>query len=157
MEMPAIWHLETNTYLWHTYLDHREGVYWERHTSGHTELFCLVWVQQIFLALYVWCGSSVYEGDPEWDIGWVTRSRQGCTNIQRMHDTENLDNQPHFVIIELCQRLSFLSVAMIKHSDQRQLSGGQGLFGLYFQGIVYFWEESAGTLSRNHVYSFTHY
>lgn len=29
--MPAIWHLGTNTYLWHTYLDHHEGVYWERH------------------------------------------------------------------------------------------------------------------------------
>lgn len=116
-------------------------------TSGHTELFCLLWVQQIFLALYVWYGSSVYEILVE-----SPGADKGAQTFRECPIQKTWDNQSHFVIIELCKWSSFLSVAMIKHSDQSQLSGGQGLFGLYFQGIVYLWEESAGTLSRNHVY-----
>lgn len=62
---------------------------------------------------------------------------KGAQTFRECMIQKTQDNQSHFVIIELCQWPSFLSVAVIKHSDQRQLSGGQGLFGLYFQVIVY--------------------
>ena len=42
----------------------------------------------------------------------------------------------------------FLSVAVIKHSDQKKLRGGRGLFGLYFPFPVHHLGKSEQTLKQ---------
>lgn len=63
--MPAIWHPGTNSYLWHIYLDHREGVYWERHgVRTHRAILSSVSGTDIS-GIVCLVPLTVYEGDLE--------------------------------------------------------------------------------------------
>lgn len=51
------------------------------------------------------------------------------------------------------KRSGYVSVAVLKHSNQKQLRGGKGLFSLQFQDAAHpsSWEVKAGTESAGHM------